>query len=69
MLYMLRMGKPPGRPRRGKTVTEKTRFGVFLDDSEIEALDQWRREQRDPPTRPEAIRLIVLQVLMMGRGK
>jgi metal-responsive CopG/Arc/MetJ family transcriptional regulator len=29
----------------------------------LEAIDGWRREQKNPPTRPEAIRQLVKQAL------
>jgi hypothetical protein len=32
----------------------------------LEALDDWRRKQRDVPTRPEAVRRIVAESILFG---
>jgi hypothetical protein len=51
-----RMGRPPTGV--GEPVT------VRLQPVTIEALDAWRRNQPNPPTRPEAIRRLLGQTLM-----
>jgi hypothetical protein len=32
----------------------------------LEALDDWRHQQRDVPTRPEAVRRIVAEAILFG---
>jgi hypothetical protein len=44
-------------PQRGELVG--TRFQPDL----LQLIDEWRREQPDPPTRPEAIRRLVSKAL------
>ena len=44
-------------PQRGELVG--TRFQPDL----LKQIDDWRREQPDPPTRPEAIRRLVMKAL------
>lgn len=47
-------------PQRGELVG--TRFQPDL----LKALDDWRKQQDDPPTRPEAIRRLVAKGLKGG---
>jgi hypothetical protein len=47
----------PRNPQRGELVG--TRFQPDL----LKKIDEWRREQPDPPTRPEAIRRLVVRGL------
>jgi hypothetical protein len=53
-----KMGRPPTGV--GEAVT------VRLHPPQIAALDEWRRHQPNPPTRPEAIRTLVGQSLIWG---
>jgi hypothetical protein len=46
--------------RRGRPATgTNPAIGVRLPPDLLEALDRWRREQADPPGRPEAIRRLI----------
>jgi hypothetical protein len=40
-----------------------TKLLIGFDDQQLAALDEWRRKQRDLPTRSEAIRRIVDKAL------
>jgi hypothetical protein len=48
------------KPRASETGTQ---ISVRLQAPELAALDAWRKEQPDLPSRPEAIRRLVAQVL------
>jgi hypothetical protein len=52
-----RKTRKPRSPQRGELVG--TRFQPDL----LELVDSWRREQKDLPTRPEAIRRLVVKAL------
>lgn len=39
------------------------RITVFLPDSYIDRLDAWRRLQKDPPSRPMALRLLATMAM------
>jgi hypothetical protein len=52
-----RKTRKPRPPQRGELVG--TRFQPDL----LKLIDDWRREQADPPTRPEAIRRLVVKAL------
>ena len=52
-----------GRPR-----VDATPIMVRLPPSQVAALDDWRRNESDLPTRPEAIRRILAQALA-AKGK
>jgi hypothetical protein len=45
-----------GRPR---TTGVGTQIGMRWQGPELKAIDEWRREQTDLPTRPQAIRRLV----------
>jgi hypothetical protein len=47
--------KARGRPATGI----RKLVGVRFDDDVIEAIDHWRRKEKETPTRPEAIRRLV----------
>jgi hypothetical protein len=49
--------RQPRPPQQGFLVG--TRFQPDL----LQLIDDWRREQADPPTRPEAIRRLVVRAL------
>lgn len=51
-----------GRPR-----TDAVPITLRLRPSAIAAIDNWRREQPDLPTRPEAVRRLVEKALGDGR--
>jgi hypothetical protein len=42
------------------------RIPFATDDAQVEAIDEWRRRQRDLPTRSEAIRRMIDIVLQMN---
>ncbi len=46
------------RPRRRATTTG-TLVGTRFQAALLEAIDSWRKEQNDLPTRPEAVRRLV----------
>jgi hypothetical protein len=48
--------KKRGRP---KTTGTGTQIGMRWQESELTAVDNWRRKQEDLPSRPEAIRRLV----------
>jgi len=48
-----------GRPPTGIGTPVQVRFG----DDLLASLDDWRRQQRDLPNRPEAVRRLVEQAL------
>ncbi|RDV06432.1 hypothetical protein DXH95_03120 [Sphingorhabdus pulchriflava] len=53
------------KKRRGRPATGLgTMVGVRLQPKELEAIDSWATSQPDQPSRPEAIRRIVRQVLL-----
>jgi hypothetical protein len=52
--------KSRGRP---KTTGIGTPIGLRWHEPELAAIDEWRRNQPDLPTRPEAIRRIVTEYL------
>jgi hypothetical protein len=52
-----------GRPR-----VDATPIMVRLPPTQVAALDDWRRNETDLPTRPEAIRRILAQALA-AKGK
>jgi hypothetical protein len=56
-------GKKRGPPATGKG----TLIGVRLQPPDLSALDEWVAAQKDKPSRPEAIRRLVGQVLKKKR--
>lgn len=54
-----------GRPPTGIG----TQIGVRWQDPTIAAIDDWRRQQPDLPSRAEAIRRLVELGLQKGKGK
>ena len=46
------------RPRRRATTTD-TLVGTRFQAGLLEAIDNWRREQDDLPTRPESVRRLI----------
>jgi hypothetical protein len=56
-------GKKRGPPATGKG----TLIGVRLQPPDLSALDEWVAAQKDKPSRPEAIRRLVGQVLRKKR--
>ncbi|MDI1262400.1 MAG: hypothetical protein PS018_03975 [bacterium] len=53
--------------RRGPLPTGKgTLVGVRFQPADLKALDQWIRQQAKPFTRPEAIRQLVTNGLLIG---
>jgi hypothetical protein len=60
--------KKRGRP---KTTGAGTQIGMRWQAATLEAIDEWRRQQPDLPSRSEAIRRLVEQALKgkrKGRG-
>jgi hypothetical protein len=55
--------KPRGRPKTGRG----TQIGMRWRDDVLAEIDDWRREQDDLPSRPEAIRRLVQLGLRGGR--
>jgi metal-responsive CopG/Arc/MetJ family transcriptional regulator len=54
--------------KRGPPATGKgTLIGVRLQPPDLSALDEWVAAQKDKPSRPEAIRRLVRQVLRKKR--
>jgi metal-responsive CopG/Arc/MetJ family transcriptional regulator len=53
------MGRKPLVP--GKPKTE--RVSLVLAEDELQSVDQWRREQKDIPSRSEAIRRLIAKGL------
>lgn len=52
------------RKKRGPPATGKGRLiGVRIQPNDLRALDGWIKQQDDKPSRPEAIRRLVGQVL------
>jgi hypothetical protein len=49
--------------KRGRPRVDSTFVGVRLPPEQLKTLDNWRREQEDIPTRPEAIRRLIEQAL------
>jgi hypothetical protein len=39
---------------------------IRIPDKDCAALDEWRRSQANPPTRPEAIRQLLRKALPLG---
>ncbi len=52
------MGRAKARPKAAGTLV-----GVRLQPSELGALDSWRKQQEDLPTRPEAVRRLLASAL------
>jgi hypothetical protein len=48
--------RPPGRP--SKTLQDRP-FQMRVSDEFLRVVDDWRRRQKDLPSRAEAIRLLV----------
>jgi hypothetical protein len=44
-------------PKRNRKMTNLV--AVRLDDRQLDAVNEWRRKQTDPPTRAEAIRQLM----------
>jgi hypothetical protein len=44
-------------------MAEKTPIQVLFQDDELAAIDEYRRMQSNPPTRPQAIRDVLRNVL------
>jgi hypothetical protein len=44
-------------------------IGMRWQPDILSAIDDWRREQPDLPSRPDAIRRLVEQALAAGKGK
>ena len=56
------------RKKRGPPATGKgTLIGVRLQPPDLSALDEWVAAQKDKPSRPEAIRRLLGQVLRKKR--
>ena len=53
-----RPGTMSARPRQRATTTG-TLVGTRFQATLLEAIDSWRKEQEDLPTRPEAVRRLV----------
>lgn len=54
--------------RRGRPATgTNPSIGVRLPLAELAVLDEWRRAQPDPPSRPEAIRQLIKISLSAAR--
>jgi hypothetical protein len=56
--------KKRGRP---KTTGKGTLIGVRLHAADLSAIDDWASTQEDQPSRPEAIRRMIEQVLKKKR--
>lgn len=46
-------------PQKARPTTTGTLVGTRFQPSLLEAVDEWRKEQPDLPTRPEAVRRLV----------
>jgi hypothetical protein len=47
------------KPTKGRPTVDSEAVNVRLERPSIVALDDWRREQPDLPSRPEAIRRLI----------
>jgi hypothetical protein len=47
------------KPKRGRPTIDSEAVNVRIERSQMASLDDWRRTQRDLPTRPEAIRRLI----------
>jgi hypothetical protein len=56
--------KKIGRPATGHGLL----IGIRWHEPQVDAIDNWRREQPDLPTRPEAIRRLV-EFALRAKGK
>jgi hypothetical protein len=57
------------KPARRRSAATGTLVGVRLQDDEIKAIDSWaRKQQKPPPSRPEAIRRLV-ELGLKAKGK
>jgi hypothetical protein len=57
--------KGPGRPPTGKG----TQIGERWRDAELDAIDAWRRREKDLPSRAEAVRRLVRLGLLAKQAK
>jgi metal-responsive CopG/Arc/MetJ family transcriptional regulator len=48
-------------------MTEYPQIGVRIDKDLLKRLDEWRREEEDLPSRPEAIRRLIEMGLTVKR--
>ena len=55
------------RKKRGRPATGAgTQFGIRWRDPVLEAIDEWRRKQPDLPTRSEAVRRLMRNILFFA---
>jgi hypothetical protein len=55
--------KPSIKKPRGRPPVDSEAVNVRLPVDALKALDDWRRQQDDLPSRPEAIRRLLAKVL------
>ena len=56
------------KPSRGRPTIDSEAVNVRLERQRLQALDKWRRDQDDFPTRPEAIRRLIKMGLEATKG-
>jgi hypothetical protein len=57
------MSSNSGAKKRGRPSIDSEAVNVRMERSLLDALDQWRNDQPDLPSRPEAVRRLLSQVL------
>jgi len=67
MLNMAKKTKDKTKKKMGRPATgEGVQLSVRLQPAALDALDNYRRHQPDIPTRPEAVRRLLVEQLLMG---
>jgi len=54
------------KPKKGRPPVDTEPVNVRLPRDSITALDDWRRQQPDLPTRPEAVRRLIDEALRVN---
>jgi hypothetical protein len=57
------------KPSKGRPFVDSEAVNVRMERAFIASLDNWRREQSDLPSRPEAIRRLIELGLKAAKGE